>query len=153
MTDLSAPHAEHCFGCGPDNDWSIGVRRWWDGQVAFGELDLGARHQGYPGYAHGGVIAAAFDDVMGTVPLLYGLTAVTGTLQISFRQPARLDRRHLLRAELARPVSGRRVDLVAEMRADGELVAESEGTWVIVEPSHFDAAHEWQRRQSAPASG
>lgn len=51
---------------------------------------LGHRHGGAPGIAHGGIVAAAFDQLMGHCATMHGVGGLTTTLTIKFRKPTPL---------------------------------------------------------------
>src|SRR5947209_18404732 len=50
-------------------------------------LICSAAHEGGPGVAHGGWIAATFDEVTGHVPLLSGPLCVTVAMSVSYFTP------------------------------------------------------------------
>ena len=45
------------------------------------------RHQGFPGYLHGGVIGALLDEVMSRVSVLENRWTMTARMEVRFRQP------------------------------------------------------------------
>jgi len=60
------PSSRHCFVCGVENPLGLQLR-FYDsepGQVA-AEYTLHENYQGYPGVAHGGVVAAMLDEAAG----------------------------------------------------------------------------------------
>ncbi len=127
-------HPENCHACREDG---LGLRVWAEGQVARGEVALDGRHSGSPHHAHGGVIAELLDDVLGTVSMLHGVRAVTGTLEIRYRSPAFLGRTYQLSSRLVSR-EGRRLVISGEMTGPQGLVAEATGTWVQVNLEHFE---------------
>jgi acyl-coenzyme A thioesterase PaaI-like protein len=52
-----------------------------------GEFTVTEHHQGAPGLAHGGLLAAAFDEVLGALNWLLAHPAVTARLETDFRRP------------------------------------------------------------------
>lgn len=130
-------HVPECCACG---EGGLALRRWTDGECVFGEVLLDARHGGYSNTAHGGMIAAFLDDVLGSVPQLHGHLAVTGTLQVRYRRPGILGRRYKLSAHLI-AAEGRRLEITGEMTGDEGLIAEATGTWVTVDPEHYAEAN------------
>ncbi|MGB3698963.1 MAG: PaaI family thioesterase [Gordonia sp. (in: high G+C Gram-positive bacteria)] len=83
-----ALHHNTCFGCGPDAP--VGLRLAviaGEGVTVNASLDVVDWMQGGPGVIHGGVLSAAFDEVMGTSPLMAGKAVVTGHLEIDFAAP------------------------------------------------------------------
>jgi len=52
------PHQPHCLGCGDRNPASMGLRPRADGErVVRSHVTLDQRHEGAPGFAHGGAVA------------------------------------------------------------------------------------------------
>lgn len=131
--DPRTGHFEGCYACGPHG---LGARVWIDGETARGEIALDARHAGSPHHAHGGVVAMLLDEVLGTVSMIHGIAAVTGTLEIRYRSPAFLGRTYQLSGRLL-GIEGRRLQIAGEMTGPQGLVAEAEGTWIQVDLGHF----------------
>jgi acyl-coenzyme A thioesterase PaaI-like protein len=140
------PHHPHCLGCGPDNPGSLGLRLAIDGERVTGEVVLDDRHQGAPGFAHGGAVATALDDTLGTLLVVLGQPGVTARLEVNYRRPAFLGRRFQLEAEVER-VEGRKIHMTALMRDSGEVVADARALFIQVEPDHFlqtgEVPEEW----------
>ena len=81
-------HHSMCFGCGQDAP--VGLRL----QVIAGEdfqvtatMPVEDWMQGGPGVIHGGVLSAAFDEVMGNASILIGVPVVTVNLEIDYAKP------------------------------------------------------------------
>jgi acyl-coenzyme A thioesterase PaaI-like protein len=130
------PHHPNCLGCGPDNPATLGLKLAIDGERVRGEVTLDDRHQGAPGFAHGGVVATALDDTLGTLLVVLGHPGVTARLEINYRRPAFLHRRFELEAWVER-VEGRKIEMAAEMREDGEVVADAAALFIHVDREHF----------------
>lgn len=81
-------HHSHCYGCGDDAPIGLRLRviAGEDFQVS-AQMVVEQWMQGGPGMLHGGVLSAAFDEVMSTAPLLIGFPVVTGHLEIDFASP------------------------------------------------------------------
>jgi len=91
-------------------------------------------HVGFPGMAHGGLVAAVMDDVMGRVAVLRRRWVVTARMEVRYRSAAPLG--EPLRFE-AWATRHRRMSMHAEARAllgDGTVVAESSGTFLPITP-------------------
>jgi acyl-coenzyme A thioesterase PaaI-like protein len=87
-------------------------------------------HQGPPGAAHGGVIAAALDEAMALAATTERLDAVTERLDVALHAPARIGTFVGLEARIDRR-EGRRLEATAEARSeDGERVATASATFV-----------------------
>jgi acyl-coenzyme A thioesterase PaaI-like protein len=62
------------------------IELWVEGERAYGEVCFGPTHEGIPGCAHGGYIAAGFDIVLGQAAWLARTGGgVTGTLTVRYR--------------------------------------------------------------------
>jgi acyl-coenzyme A thioesterase PaaI-like protein len=135
-----ASHYALCFGCGADHPAGLRMRvRAAEGVSTVAELQVGTDHQGAPGLAHGGLLAAAFDEALGSVNRLLGVPAVTGRLDTEFRRPVPVGSTLHLRAR-AVAVAGRRVYLEADGRLgspDGDIAATAAAVFVQVPLEHF----------------
>src|ERR671930_1173560 len=82
-------HHDLCFGCGQANLFGLQLEleRRAEGGVA-GRFFVKQDHQGPPGYAHGGVIAAALDEAMSLLLHAEGTYALTGRLEVDLEAPA-----------------------------------------------------------------
>src|SRR6185436_18331747 len=61
-----------------------------EGDVVRGTVTFGAAYEGPPRHVHGGLIAAAFDEVLGFAQSMTGNPGMTGTLTIKYRKPTPL---------------------------------------------------------------
>jgi acyl-coenzyme A thioesterase PaaI-like protein len=82
-------HHDLCFGCGQANLFGLQLELEPspDGGVD-GRFFVKQDHQGPPGYAHGGVIAAALDEAMALVLLAESTSALTARLEVDLLAPA-----------------------------------------------------------------
>ena len=135
-----ASHYGLCFGCGADHPAGLHL------SVVTGEdvsvhavLDVGDLHQGAPGLAHGGLLAAAIDEAMGHVNWLLGVPAVTGRLETTFLRPVPVGSTLHLDVR-AVGVFGRQVFMSAEGRlggSDGAVAVTAGAVFVQVPVEHF----------------
>jgi acyl-coenzyme A thioesterase PaaI-like protein len=132
-------HYAHCFACG-DAEGGLQMNLTiGEGVTVTSEFTIEDRHQGAPGLAHGGVIAAAFDEALGALQVFLGEPAVTASLQTEFRRPVPTG--SVLHLECR--VDGREgrklwVSGDAHLGApDGPIVAQGKGLFVVVTPEHF----------------
>jgi acyl-coenzyme A thioesterase PaaI-like protein len=132
----SLPNIDHVPECAACGVGGLGLIRSTDGERAYGEVLLRREHSGYSRKAHGGMIAMFLDDVLGTIPQVYGYLAVTGTLEIRYRRPGVIGQRYTLEAWLVSE-QGRRLEIAGEMTDEDGVIAEASGTWVRVDHSHF----------------
>ncbi|MGW7276316.1 PaaI family thioesterase [Streptomyces sp. NPDC054864] len=144
---IQLPHApDHlsCFGCGPDVPAGLGLHVTdTDGQGITAELTLADVHQGAPGIAHGGIVAAVLDEATSlAVWHVLNRPNVTGRLEIQFLAPVPLGRPLRLRATCT-AVHGRKAYVTAELRPggpDGPLAATAAAVYVAVPADHFGTA-------------
>jgi acyl-coenzyme A thioesterase PaaI-like protein len=87
------------------------------------------RYAGAPQTAHGGLVAALLDEIMGMVNFVNGEGAFTGTLTVRYHGPTPIDRDLTAVAEIVR-VEGRKILSRAEIRCDGALTASAEGLFI-----------------------
>ena len=86
---LPLRHHDLCFGCGQANVFGLQLECEPDAEGGVeGRFFVKQDHQGQPGYAHGGVMAAALDEVMALVLHSEGTVAPTARLEIDLLAPA-----------------------------------------------------------------
>lgn len=134
------PHYAQCFGCGPDHPTGLHINAIsHDGVNITAEFTVGTVHQGAPGLAHGGVLAAAIDETLGMVVWLLRKPYVTARLETDYVRPVPVGSVLHISARCT-GVSGRKAYLEAEMRLeseDGPVVVRGAGLFVEVPFSHF----------------
>ena len=94
------------------------------------------RHQGAPGIAHGGLVAAALDETAGLLATWHRFPSVTGRLFVRFRRAVHINRDVTARA-LVTGARRRRTYVDAELVQDGQVVADARGAFVHVPLEHF----------------
>jgi len=120
----------YCFGCGDLNPAGLKLEFRFDGNKAVADFLPQEKHQGYPGLMHGGVMAAALDEAMGWAMQPLGVWAVTGKMELKFRQPLPLHRKATVSGEVIRN-RGRWLEVRGEIRnEEGRLMAESHGLFM-----------------------
>jgi acyl-coenzyme A thioesterase PaaI-like protein len=131
--DTRIIHHDLCFGCGQANLFGLQLELEpaADGGVE-GRFFVKQDHQGPPGYAHGGVIAAALDEAMALLLFGKGTFALTGRLKIDLLAPAPVGAFVHLSARLEEE-GERTLSLAAEAAGeDGARLAAATGTFVRV---------------------
>jgi acyl-coenzyme A thioesterase PaaI-like protein len=125
--------ANCCFVCGPSNPIGLHLVFHLDDDVCRAEFTPGEHHAGYRGVLHGGILYSALDDVMANVLYLRGLQAVTARCEIRYRgEPVKVGTRILLEGRLRRRKGPLAIIEGRALRfADGELVAESEASFIV----------------------
>jgi acyl-coenzyme A thioesterase PaaI-like protein len=133
VAEQNLRHHDLCFGCGQANLFGLQLelaRRPYGGVE--GRFFVKQDHQGPPGYAHGGVLAAALDEAMALLVHAEGTLAVTGRLEIDLLAPVPVG----TFVGLSASVEGReerKLRLAAEASGeDGAKVASARGTFVRV---------------------
>jgi acyl-coenzyme A thioesterase PaaI-like protein len=128
--DSRLSHHDLCFGCGQANLFGLQLEleRRPEGGVE-GRFFVKQDHQGPPGYAHGGVIAAALDEAMALLLHDEGTPAVTTRLEVELRAPAAVGSFVSVEAEV-KERDGRTITLAATARGEAGAVASARGTFV-----------------------
>jgi hypothetical protein len=94
---------------------------------------FGAPYEGPPGHVHGGMIALAFDEVLGIANIAAEHPGMTARLIVHYRQPTPLFHELHFKAALDR-IEGRRIMSRAELWDGETLTAEAEGLFVQPRP-------------------
>jgi acyl-coenzyme A thioesterase PaaI-like protein len=129
-------HFPECVVSGDANPLGIAMEPRRQGDTVVADVRLGAAFEGAPERAHGGVVAAIFDDVMGYVLLLERQPAYTGELTVRYLAPVPIGKDLSVRAWL-RERAGRKLWLAAEMHHDGKLLGEAEAVFIAIPPDRF----------------
>jgi acyl-coenzyme A thioesterase PaaI-like protein len=133
--DNRITHHELCFGCGQANLFGLQLELESrpDGAVA-GRFFVKQDHQGPPGHAHGGVLAAALDEAMALLLSAQGRNTRTVRLEVDLLAPAPIGAFVLVEAEL-QEVESSRLQLAARASAasDGRALATARGTFAPVQ--------------------
>jgi acyl-coenzyme A thioesterase PaaI-like protein len=125
-------HHDLCFGCGQANLFGLQLELERSGEGVEGRFFVKQDHQGPPGYAHGGVIAAALDEAMALLVFERGIFSVTGRLEVDLLAPVPVGTFVRVRAGLETE-AGRTLELSAEAAGeDGRRLAAARGTFVRV---------------------
>ncbi len=96
-------------------------------------------HQGAPGLAHGGLISASLDELLGSLNWMLMSPAVTARLEVDFVLPIPVGTWVELHAEVS-GVSGRKVYTSGSGRlgdSDGPVAFRGTGLFVQVPSEHF----------------
>lgn len=138
-----------CFVCGRENPVGLGIQFYEDAESAqvVVPLRIPSVFQGYPGIAHGGILATILDELTGRA-LMIGAEEdpfwVTAKLEVRYRKPTPTE---TPLTAVGWVVSRRRrsAEVAGEIRlADGTVTAEAAG--VVVCPS-TDTLKEWEQEQ------
>ncbi|TDD16090.1 PaaI family thioesterase [Nonomuraea diastatica] len=133
-------HYNRCFGCGADQPNGLHLTAMTpDGSTVEAGFTVGEAHQGAPMLAHGGVLAAAMDEVIGMSVYLFHKPYVTGRLETDYLLPVPVGTTLHLRA-WCNGVAGRKAYLEAEGRIgapDGPVAVRAAALFIEVNMEHF----------------
>lgn len=121
------------------------------GEEVVGTVVYGTAYEGPPGCVHGGMIAAAFDDVLGLANTLSGAPGMTGTLTVRYRSPTPLHTRLRFEGRIERR-EGRKLFVNGRCTAGDVLCSEAEAIFVTIDREKFVALRE-QRDERARGTG
>ncbi len=133
---------QRCFVCGQRNPFGLQLIFRSEGAQIMADFSVGEGHQGFPGVAHGGVLASILDETMGRVPVLEHRWVMTARLELRYRAPAPINTPLLVRAEATD-------DRLRMVRVKGQIVlaehpetvvCEAEGTFLPLPPEVRDQA-------------
>ncbi|MFF4590572.1 PaaI family thioesterase [Streptomyces sp. NPDC001388] len=138
--ELLGAHYEHCFGCGDGQAHGLHLEaRAGEGVSVTAEFTVQPAHQGAPGLAHGGVLATALDETLGSLNWLLRTIAVTGRLETDFVRPVPVGTTLHLEAEVT-AVAGRKIYSTATGRIGGPggpVAVRADALFIEVEVAHF----------------
>jgi|SRR5581483_1726981 len=126
-----------CVVSGDANPMGIDVQFFREGDEAVSRCVLGAAFEGAPNRAHGGVVAAVFDDLMGFVLTINESPAYTAELTVRYRKPTPVGEEIEFRARLV-DRRGRRLHIEAEATdAAGTKIATADGLFITIPREGF----------------
>lgn len=138
--ELLGSHYEQCFGCGSEQAHGLHLAaRAGDGVTVTAEFTVRAAHQGAPGLAHGGVLASALDETLGSLNWMLRTIAVTGRLETEFVRPVPVGTLLYLEAEVT-AVARRKIYSTATGRIggpDGPVAVRADALFIEVKIDHF----------------
>jgi hypothetical protein len=101
-----------------------------------GRVTFDYQYEGPPTCVHGGVIAALFDEFLGSANIIANKAGMTGTLTVRYRRPTPL----LAPLDVVARFTGmerRKIFSWGGLYHDGELTAEAEGIFIEVQPGRM----------------
>jgi len=123
-----------CFGCGPEHPDGLHVRGFRTPEGVLSPVVISRRFEGPKGAAHGGIVAAYLDEILGVAALrATGKASVTGELTVRYVAPAPLETPLLGRGRMTTD-HGRYFDVegTLEQLTDGRVVARARGRFFPV---------------------
>lgn len=106
------------------------------GDKVVGHANFGVAYEGPPGYVHGGLLAAAFDELLGMTQSLTGNPGMTATLSVRYRKPTPLLTELVFEGRVTK-TEGRKILTHGTVAADGVVTAEAEGLFIAVGHERF----------------
>ena len=138
--DSIPSHFRSCFGCGEDHETGLHMRmNAGKGLTIDGTFTVTRHHQGAPGLAHGGLLSAAIDEVLGSLNWLLGEPAVTGRLECEFVKPVPVGSVLHIHAEIV-GTQRRKVFAIASARLNSEsgpVAVKARAIFIQVSVEHF----------------
>lgn len=123
------PNSRMCFACGLENPSGLHLRFYDDGVAEVtSDFTIADHHQGYPGIAQGGIVAAILDEVGGRTVMIGDPLRLfmTMKLEVKYRQPVPTGQRLHGVGKLLQ-LKAKRATAHAEIRnGAGEVLAEAE---------------------------
>lgn len=133
-------HFAECVVSGTANPMGIAIKVRREGDDAVADFNLGPAFEGAPRRAHGGIVAAIFDDVMGYVLVVHRTPAFTGRLTVNYLGPVPMGQDMTVRARLERR-EGRKLFMTAQMTLTGgdhhAVICDAEGLFIAIPPERL----------------
>lgn len=127
-----------CFGCGHNNPIGLKLSFKRDGKIAKTEFTPTEPYQGWPGVAHGGIIAAMLDEAASWAILFDGMNPVTSKMEIRFRQPAVINEPLIITGSITKKTEKWVEAKAAITSRDGILIAESISKYFVIKPDEVN---------------
>ena len=121
---------------GATNPTSVDVDVTFAPDEVVARVVLRRAFEGAPGRAHGGIVAAVFDDVTGFVIGQLHEPAFTCELTVRYLAPVPVDEPLEMRARLESR-ERRKLFITAEARHEGTVIATCRAIYITVDPSRF----------------
>lgn len=126
-------HTEVTPIIGQSNPLSPRLSIWFEPDKVCGSVTFGWMYEGVDSIAHGGWVAAVFDEFLGAAQALSGKVGMTAKLTTQYHKPTPLNKELTLQARLEQH-DGRKTRVKAEMHDGDTLTASCEGLFVL--PGH-----------------
>ena len=105
--------------------------------VVHARAHFSSAYEGAPGLLHGGILAAAFDELLGMATVFSGGAGMTRDLHVRYLRPTPIRTELAFTARLDR-VEGRRLFVSAAVDANGARTAEASGVFIAVAGEKFE---------------
>lgn len=105
---------------GSGNPFSVPMTMYRDGDAVLSTVTLDSAFEGAPGRSHGGFVSAIFDDLFGSLPMLHGKIAFTGSLTVNYVAPSPVHEPVVYRGWIDR-IEGKKMYIAGDAR-HGDVV-------------------------------
>jgi acyl-coenzyme A thioesterase PaaI-like protein len=122
---------------GADNPTGVDIEVAQMAEEIVANVSLRHAFEGAPGRAHGGIVAAAFDDVTGYVIGYLREPAFTGELTVRYLAPVPVDEPLEMRARLESR-ERRKLFITAELRQREQVIATCRAIYITVDPAKYE---------------
>ncbi|NLV17009.1 MAG: PaaI family thioesterase [Syntrophomonadaceae bacterium] len=146
------PNSQVCFICGRENEVGLQAQYYNDAvnQQVIAHITIPSRFNGWPGYAHGGIVAALLDEGSFRAIWIDGnfqRTMVTANLNIRLQRPTPTEQ-PVKSVGWIIDMNESRARVGSEIRLlDGTVTARGEATLVRA-PDSFIGAKDWEQLQT-----
>jgi len=121
---------------GPANPTSVDIRSRIVPDGAAAEVVFGPAFEGAPGRAHGGMVAAVFDDLLGHAMAGTRSIGFTGRLTVHYRAPVPIDTEIAFRLHTGAR-EGRKLHVHGDARLGDQVLATADALMILVDAEHF----------------
>ncbi len=122
------PNSHNCYVCGLKNAYGLQLVFFDNGEdQVWCDYAIPAHYEGYPGVAHGGVVAAILDEICGRATMIADLNhfMMTAKMEVKYRCPVPLNVKLCAVGRVSRR-RGRLAQARGELwLPDGQLAAEA----------------------------
>lgn len=108
-----------------------------EGDTAVALVTFGPVFEGAPGFVHGGMVAAAFDHLLGYLQVRRNVPSLTRSLTVHYKSPTPFQTELRIEGRLVRS-EGRRHYLAARCQAGADVTAEAEALFVELPAGAFE---------------
>jgi acyl-coenzyme A thioesterase PaaI-like protein len=130
-------HDAACWGCGDNPDGIHLPTPEVEGSTEYAaRFRFDERHQGGPGIVHGGLVSAALDEACGLLATWHRFPSVTARIFVRFRRAVHINTELAVRAWVTGS-RGRRTHIDADLRENGNVLAQARGAFLHVPLEHF----------------
>lgn len=121
---------------GPANPTSVDIRTWFADEGVEADVVFGPAFEGAPGRAHGGMVAAVFDDLLGGAMARTRAIGFTGRLTVHYRAPVPIETTVRFRL-VTGAQEGRKLHVMGDARLGDQVLATADALMILVDLDHF----------------